>query len=398
MVKLHRHLVAAVWAGLEEIFTLGTGAERVVAQALQGHPKWGSRDRRQFAEQVYEIVRHHRWACHLAGDTARPKVWAAWWMFRQQEPLAEEFAGELTLEMINERAAEDVPLAIKESLPEWLAQAGAAAYGDAWPQLAHALNQPAQVYVRANRLRASVTEVRQNLQEEGVETIVVAGADDALQMEGRRPLQNSGTWRMGWCEIQDAGSQQIAPFLKVSPGQMVIDGCAGAGGKALHLAALMRNQGRLIAMDVVPNKLRELETRARRNGVLITETQLLDAEWSQIGKFHDQADRVLLDVPCSGTGVLRRKPDTKWRLTEAEVSRLVELQASILRAYSAMVKPGGKLVYATCSILPQENEQQVAAFLTQQDGAWKLDAERWVRPDVDGWDGFYMARLQRTGG
>jgi 16S rRNA (cytosine967-C5)-methyltransferase len=397
MVKLHRHLVAAVQAGLEEIFTLSTPADRVVAQALQGHPKWGSRDRRQFAEQVYEIVRHHRWACHLAGDTALPKVWAAWWMFRQQEQLAEEFAGELTLEIVNQRAAEDVALGVKESFPDWLASAGETAYGEAWPQLAHALNQPAHVYVRANRLLASVEEVRQNLQEEGVETVVVVGADDALQLESRRPLQNSGTWRMGWCEIQDAGSQQIAPFLKISPGQVVIDGCAGAGGKALHLAALMRNQGRLIALDVVPNKLRELETRARRNGVLITETHLLDEQWSQICQFQARADRVLLDVPCSGTGVLRRKPDTKWRLTEVEVGRLVALQGRILNAYSAMVKPGGKLVYATCSILPQENEAQVAAFLTQQNGAWRLDEERWVRPDVAGWDGFYMARLQRGG-
>jgi 16S rRNA (cytosine967-C5)-methyltransferase len=176
---------------------------------------------------------------------------------------------------------------------------------------------------------------------------------------------------------------------------LVIDGCAGAGGKTLHLAALMRNQGRLVAMDVVPTKLRELENRARRNGVLIVETQLLDEAGTQVKNFHAHADRVLLDVPCSGTGVLRRKPDTKWRLTEDEVARLVTLQARILKDYSAMVKPGGKLVYATCSILPQENEQQITAFLMQSEGAWKLDEQRSVRPDVEGWDGFYLARLQR---
>ena len=346
----------------------------------------------------YEIVRHYRWACHLADATELPKVWAAWWMTREQAQLPEEFAAGLTLEFVQERSEMQVPLAVRESIPDWLDERCRAAYGADWEALAHALNQPAEVYLRANRIRASVAEVRQNLQEEGIESATVAGAEDALQLQNRRPLQNSGTWRSGWCEIQDAGSQQIAPFLKVAPGQVVIDGCAGAGGKSLHLAALMRNQGRLIGLDVVPAKLRELETRARRNGVLIAETQLLDDEWSQIAKLDKHADRVLLDVPCSGTGVLRRKPDTKWRLTADEADRLVELQSRILKAYSVMVKPGGKLVYATCSILPEENEQQVERFLTAQGGAWKLDDQRWLRPDVEGWDGFYMARLQRQQG
>ncbi len=396
MVKLHRHLVAAIHTALAEIFTDGLPAERVVATALQGHPKWGSRDRRQFAEHVYELVRHQRWASHLAGSSDWPQVWAAWLMHREMAQLDEPFAVGLTLESVQARAAESVPLAVRESFPDWLDAFGSAAYAADWPLLAHALNQPAEVYLRVNRLRATAAEVRQNLQEEGIETTIVPGALDALQLQTRRPLQNTSMWRMGWCEVQDAGSQQIAPFLHLAPGQTVVDGCAGAGGKALHLAALMRNQGRIIALDVVARKLQELETRARRNGVTIIETQLLDETWSALTTLTAQADRVLLDVPCSGTGVIRRKPDTKWRLTAAEITRLTALQTRILKAYSVMVRPGGMLVYATCSILPQENEQQIATFLASENGAWKLAESRHLRPDHEGWDGFYMARLERV--
>ncbi len=397
MVKLHRHLVAAVLAGLEEIFTSGQPAERVVAHALHAHPKWGSRDRRLFSEQVYEIVRHHRWACHLADDTAWPRVWAAWVMHREQEQLPEEFAAGLSLESIQARSAAEVPLAIAESLPDWLDARGQEAYGAQWPPLAHALNRQAPVYLRANRLRTDATLLQQRLMQDGIDTDPVPGAADALLMRTRRPLQNTALYRQGWCEVQDAGSQQIAPFLKVKAGEFVIDGCAGAGGKTLHIAALMQNRGRLLAFDVVPAKLRELENRARRNGVQIAEAVLLDEEWSQLASHKEKADRVLLDVPCSGTGVLRRKPDSKWRLSETEVARLVTLQARILNAHSATVRPGGTLVYATCSILPEENERQVAAFLAAKGAAWALEEERWLRPDLEGWDGFYMARLRRAG-
>lgn len=390
MSKLHRHLITSVWTAVEAIMQGGEGAEGVVARALQGHPKWGARDRRQFAEQVYGLVRHWRWAGHLAAAEDTPSRWAAWWMQDHGEALPEEFTAGLTLEDVLASAALETPLAVRESLPDWLDAHGHSAYGDVWPAVARSLNQPAEVFLRVNRLRGSVAEAAARLQEEGVETDVVPGAPDALKLRVRRPLQNSATFRAGWCEVQDAGSQQIAPFLRVAPGQTVVDACAGAGGKSLHLAALMRNQGHLLATDVHPRKLAELELRARRNGVVICQTQLISDAPSH------SADRVLLDVPCSGLGILRRKVATKWQLTESALSKLLTLQARILQDYSAMVKPGGKLVYATCSLLPAENEHQVATFLAANPGGWSLEEERRLRPDVEGWDGFYMARLVRA--
>ncbi len=393
MSKLHRHLITSVFTALDAIMHEGQSAEVVVGRALLAHQKWGSRDRRQFAEHVYELVRHWRWAGHLADSEETEAKWAAWWMLTNAQSLPEEFAAGLNFETVQARATLPVSLAVRESLPDWLEAKGAAAYGEAWPAMARNLNAPADVFLRVNRLRAGLPQTAARLLEEGIETEPVEGAPDALRLKVRRPLQQSATFRTGWCEIQDAGSQQIAPFLKISPGQCVVDACAGAGGKTLHLAALMRNQGRLVAMDVHASKLSELETRARRNGVLICETQPISPE--TLAKWTSQADRVLLDVPCSGLGVLRRKADTKWRLTESTLAELETLQARILREYSPMVKPGGKLVYATCSILPQENEQQVQAFLQEQAGAWELEDQRWIRPGDQGWDGFYMARLVR---
>jgi 16S rRNA (cytosine967-C5)-methyltransferase len=174
----------------------------------------------------------------------------------------------------------------------------------------------------------------------------------------------------------------------------VIDACAGAGGKTLHLATLMKNKGRIIALDVHGYKLKELRKRATRNGVDNIEERVIEGSQT-IKRYTASADRVLLDVPCSGTGVLRRNPDAKWKLSDAEIERLIALQAEILRSHSRMVKPGGKLVYATCSILPSENEKQIKSFLAEHGSEWTLENQIHLRPDKQGFDGFYAARLIR---
>ena len=173
----------------------------------------------------------------------------------------------------------------------------------------------------------------------------------------------------------------------------MIDACAGAGGKSLHLAALMENKGTLLSLDIHEWKLAELKKRARRNGVQNLETRPITNS-KVIKRLHERADRVLLDVPCSGLGVLRRNPDAKWKLSQDFVDRVVAEQADILARYSRMVKPGGKLVYATCSILPRENEQQLERFLGGDAGAgWKLEEQRTFLPQTDGFDGFFVSRL-----
>lgn len=175
----------------------------------------------------------------------------------------------------------------------------------------------------------------------------------------------------------------------------MIDACAGAGGKTLHLAALMRNEGRLQALDIREKPLRELERRAQRAGVKNLQIGLLE----RVEEHPDlvfTADRVLLDVPCSGLGTLRRNADLKWKLTAKEIERLTRVQARILRSHSQFVRPGGKLVYATCSLLPDENEHQIQTFLAEQGAHWSLEAELHLRPDREGFDGFYAARLKRN--
>ena len=181
-------------------------------------------------------------------------------------------------------------------------------------------------------------------------------------MKERRKLGNSTAFCNGLFEIQDAASQHVAPLLQVEPGQVVIDACCGAGGKTLHLAALMRNKGRLLALDVRDKPLHALAERAKRASISIIELGVLDKDQVHTDLFAT-ADRVLLDVPCSGLGTLRRNADLKWKLTAKEVARLTRVQAHILSDYSKFVKPGGKLVYATCSLLNDENQQIVSAFL-----------------------------------
>jgi 16S rRNA (cytosine967-C5)-methyltransferase len=175
----------------------------------------------------------------------------------------------------------------------------------------------------------------------------------------------------------------------------VVDGCAGAGGKSLHLAALMKNKGRIVALDTIEWKLKELRKRAARAGADTIETKVIEGAQT-IKRLRETADRVLLDVPCSGLGVIRRNPDAKWKLHEEELTRLTALQADILERYSRMTRPGGKLVYATCSIFRSENEDQVRAFLQKYGEEWTLEEEFRLQPGDDGGDGFYAARLARN--
>ncbi|MBP7948220.1 MAG: class I SAM-dependent methyltransferase [Verrucomicrobiales bacterium] len=407
-MTLHRHLVDAVVLALREIFANGRPAERTVGGHLRSHLKWGARDRRFFAESVYEIVRHWRRLWHLAGLPAADfclsdritteavwKVWLAWWIDVHGAAPSMEMPVSLIPSEVVQRGAAISDLAVAGSLPAWIHRKCDAAYGERWPDLLEALNNPADVFLRANRLKITRDELRKRLAKEEVASEIVAEAPDGLRLVERRNLATSPVIRDGLAEVQDAGSQMIAPLLGAQPGEFVIDACAGAGGKTLHLAALMENQGRLLALDVEQAKLGELEERCQRGGATIVETQLLTGK-EAASKLPAGADRVLLDVPCSGMGVLRRSPDTKWKLNPKELTRLVALQADILKKYAAMVKPGGTLVYATCSILPEENEAQVAAFLETKAGAsWRLDKEYHLFPDRQNSDGFYAAILQR---
>ncbi|HWA34975.1 MAG TPA: methyltransferase domain-containing protein, partial [Cyclobacteriaceae bacterium] len=219
---------------------------------------------------------------------------------------------------------------------------------------------------------------------------------DALILEERQNIFTRQQFRDGLFEVQDAGSQLIAPFLKPEPGMRVVDACAGGGGKTLHLAALMQNKGRIIAMDIEAWKLDELKKRARRAGASNNiETRLIDSS-KVIKRLENSADRLLIDVPCSGLGVLRRNPDAKWKLTPEFIEQVKITQQEILTNYSTMVKTGGLMVYSTCSILPEENEEQVKKFLAAHPDKFELQDQHMVWPS-EGFDGFFMARMKKIG-
>ena len=259
-------------------------------------------------------------------------------------------------------AALEHPL-LKEGCPYWLEELGSRELKEAWPAERQALGLPAPRFIRVNTLKATRDELAQKLSAEGVVTRPVKGVNTALEVTSNAALFRTAAFREGLFEQQDAGSQEIAPFVQAEPGMRVIDACAGSGGKTLHLAALMQGKGTLIALDIEGWKLEDLKKRAKRAGAFNIDTRLIDST-KVIKRLHEHADRVLIDAPCSGLGVLRRNPDGKWSDPQARLATLKQTQAELLERYALMAKVGGKVVYSTCSILPAENQLQVQAFLS----------------------------------
>ncbi|MDO8368114.1 MAG: RNA methyltransferase, partial [Saprospiraceae bacterium] len=289
---------------------------------------------------------------------------------------------------------EEFPRSIRESIPDWLEALGQTELPDRWDETLQWLNRPAPVVLRVNRLRTSPLELQQALLSEKVETQIIQNSD-ALVLSVRKNVFQTSVFRKGWFEMQDYSSQLVAPLLAPQPGMRVVDACAGGGGKTLHLAALMQNKGSLIALDTQAWKLEDLRARARRAGATNIETRPIENR-KTIKRLYGSADRLLLDVPCSGLGILRRNPDAKWKLQPEQIEQLRATQQEILQNYSAITKPGGRMVYATCSILPSENQDQIAKFLSTEAGKdFKLLEERRILPQDDGFDGFYMALLER---
>lgn len=398
-MKLHKTLVQAVTDTLQRIFAEGVYADKAVEQVLKQDARRGSRDRRFIAATVYGMVRWWRLIGYVAekelpvteGDYR--ELFAAWLLMNGDElPGWPEFAG-IDRERIV-RLSEEAKHTRKyrESVPDWLDELGSNELGALWESELAALNREAEVVLRVNTLRTDISKVQALLALEQVGTAVHPAYPDALILEKRQSLRALKAYQEGLFEVQDASSQLVAPFMETEAGMTVIDACAGAGGKSLHLAALMKNSGRIISMDVEERKLQELQKRAARAGAGTIRTQLIGPQ--AIAGLKNAADRLLLDVPCSGLGVLRRNPDAKWKLTPAFMSGIQKTQQAILSEYPLMLRPGGLLIYATCSILPQENQQQVERFLRANPG-FEFIADRKVSA-AEGFDGFYMAKMRKN--
>lgn len=394
-MKLYKNLCEAVVQALHSIFTENKYADKVIEKLLKSNPKWGSRDRRFIAETTYDIVRWHRLFVELS-QAEKDDYWklvGVWCLWKNYElPDWDDFK-ELTKEKIDVRYESLKSIRkMRESIPDWLDELGEKELGDAWEKELTSLNTEASVVLRVNTLKINLKKFQQQLEKDGIITKKHSNFPDALMLEKRQNLLNRKEFLDGLFEIQDAGSQLIAPYLQVEPGMTVIDACAGGGGKSLHLAALLKNKGRIISMDTEGRKLIELKRRAARAGVTCIETQVIESEQT-ISNLANSADRVLLDVPCSGLGVIKRNPDAKWKLSLDFIEKIKVLQQEILSHYSSMVKPGGLFVYSTCSLLPSENEKQVATFLETQK-EFELVNEQTIYPS-EGFDGFYMALMRR---
>lgn len=405
MMRFHKNLTDGVIEALEKIFNEGAYADRALESLLKHNRQWGSRDRGFVAETVYEIVRWKRLYAEIAG-AASPysradlyRILGAWALLKGHSlPAWPEFSGLEEKEIRDLHANLVKQRKFRESVPDWLDRLGAESLGEeAWTRELEALNQQAPVVLRANTLRTTPEALRTQLEKEGFKTDFIEGYPWALKLQQRANVFRTQAFRDGWFEVQDASSQKVAPFLEAGPGMRVVDACAGAGGKTLHLAALMENKGQLLALDVYPAKLEELQRRARRAGAYNIEARAITSS-KVVKRLEGKADRVLIDAPCSGLGVLRRNPDAKWKLDPGFVETVCQTQRDLLREYSRMVKPGGKVVYATCSILPAENHLQVAEFLEGDAGkGFRLLKEEAVFPSREGFDGFYMAQLERVG-
>lgn len=403
-MRLHRNLVYTTIDSLHAIFNEGEYADKVVARALKKDKRWGSADRKFVAETIYEIVRWKRLYAEIA-DVKEPfdrdnlwRIFAAWAVLRGY-PIPDWRQLEGTPERkIKGRFDELSKVRVmRESIPDWMDEMGVSELGEAlWTKEIAAQNQPAKVVLRVNTLKTDKKKLHALLMDQNIETTFLDDQPDALVLKERANVFLTDAFKDGLFEVQDANSQLVAPFLDVKPGMRVIDACAGAGGKTLHLASLMQNKGQLIAMDLYESKLKQLKIRAKRNAAFNIEYRIIDST-KVIKKLHEKADRVLIDAPCSGLGVLKRNPDAKWKLQPEFIDNIRNVQSEVLENYSKMVKPGGKLVYATCSVLPSENREQVDKFLTSPTGKnFTFVAERKLYANDSGYDGFYMALLERN--
>ncbi len=402
-MRLHRNLTYAVIDSLRDIFNEGAYASKAVETALRRDKRWGSRDRKFVAETIYDIVRWKRLYAEIANvkaPFARPDLWrlfSVWCVLRgiklpdwnQIEPTPTRRIKGKFDELSQIRK-------YRESIPDWIDEVCLDELGEkVWTEEIASLNKQAEVILRTNTLNSTKENLQKKLAEEGIETEFINGYPDALKLVERANVFKTEVFKKGFFEVQDASSQLVAAYLDVKPGMKVVDTCAGAGGKTLHLSALMQNKGQVIAMDIYESKLKKLKVRARRNGAHNIDMKVIDST-KVIKKLHEKADRVLIDAPCSGLGVIRRNPDSKWKLQPEFLDSIRQVQQDVLQQYSKMVKPGGKLVYATCSVLPSENQNQVKFFLNSDAGKdFTFVKDDKILSHKSGFDGFYMSLIER---
>ncbi|WP_407480575.1 RsmB/NOP family class I SAM-dependent RNA methyltransferase [Elizabethkingia meningoseptica] len=401
MELIHRNLLIGIHDALQEtFFEKNKYADKVIERLLKAHKKWGSQDRAVVSEIFYNIIRWKKRLEYYMGEGVKPgniyKLILAYLLWSKTHyKKFEEFEGIKIADILHKLKKGTVPTkAVQYSIPEWLAETLEKELGPNWEKEMDALNDPAPTVLRVNTLKTTKEELIKELHEDEIESHAIRGYEDAVELEEKKNVFLTDAFKKGMFEVQDASSQLIGKFLGVEEGMRVVDVCAGAGGKTLHLAALMKNKGQIIALDIFEWKLAELKRRAKRAGAHNIETRVIDDN-KVIKRLHNSADRLLIDAPCSGLGVLKRNPDSKWKIDQAFIDRIKTEQENILQDYSKIIKKGGQMVYATCSILPSENTMQTKKFI-ENNPEYELIHEEKIMPS-QGYDGFYMALIKRKG-
>lgn len=418
------HINTALLAGarnvVHELLRFEHPADAVLSHYFRNHREVGARDRAVIAETAYAVLRRKRTLARLCGDRVTPQrlVLAALTRIagysRRQLEAALDAEEVEWLAALREQGQADSPLSLAEQadFPDWLAERLLALMNeDEMLKLARGLNQPAPLDLRINPLKTSREAVLKQFESEGIEAEACPYAPLGIRLKKKPSLAKHPLFLDGSIEVQDEGSQLLGHLLQPKRGEMVMDFCAGAGGKTLLLGALMRSSGRLYAFDVSDKRLVKLKPRLARSGLSNVHPGVIANENdTKIKRLAGKFDRVLVDAPCSGLGTLRRNPDLKWRQTAGAVAELNAKQAAILASAARLVKTGGRLVYATCSILPEENQGIVDAFLAahpefvrksaadvlaQQGVGLDTGDDLRVLPHLHGTDGFYAAVLER---
>lgn len=402
---------------LREILRFTGPADSTLSRYFRDHPRLGSRERGVVAEAIYGLLRNKAVYTSFAesgnGPTMRRMTLLGLADAVGVDALAglsEEETAWLNHVMQIDRTL--LPSLLRANLPEWLFDKLVARDGEAATlELAYAMNQPAPLDLRVNTIKAVREDVVKELAEAPILCELTPFAPLGIRVIKKPALQNLPLFKSGAIEVQDEGSQLLSQIVGAKRGEMVVDFCAGAGGKTLALGATMRNTGRLYAFDISEKRLAKLKPRLARSGLSnVHPVQIAHENDSKVKRLAGKIDRVLVDAPCSGLGTLRRNPDVKWRQSPQSLIELNEKQASILAGAARLVKTGGRLVYATCSILDEENEAIVEQFiaahedfvlvpmsdvLAEQKIALTMDKYLKLSPSLHHTDGFFAAVLER---
>ncbi|HEY4542837.1 MAG TPA: RsmB/NOP family class I SAM-dependent RNA methyltransferase [Noviherbaspirillum sp.] len=417
-MRLHPAVVSHAEETLREVLRLTGPADAVVSRYFREHPKLGGRERGAIAESVFAVLRNKLAYASFAESGTGPAMRRLALLGLADSAGAESIAG-LTeeeaawLQRIAQIDRNTLPLALRANLPPWLMELLTGRLGEeGMLALAQSLNQVAPLDLRVNSVKAKRDDVLPALTEAGISAEPTPYSPLGIRLKKKPALQNLPLFKDGAIEVQDEGSQLLTQIVGARRGEMVVDFCAGAGGKTLALGADMRNTGRLYAFDVADKRLAKLKPRLARSGLSNVHPVLIAHENdAKVKRLAGKIDRVLVDAPCSGLGTLRRNPDMKWRQTPESVAELNAKQHAILASAARLVKPGGRLVYGTCSLLDEENEQIVKRFqaehpdfrlvpmqevLAEQKIALDMSQYLKLLPHIHQTDGFFAAVFERS--